>query len=421
MQRTPDDHCCGFDDVRMRGFRERATVGQVCEWLDARCHRLGSEVVSLVGGFGRVLASPVIAALDVPPFDRSAMDGFAVRGAETTGAGDYNPLALRLIGQSLPGRPFAGEVVVGTTARIMTGAPIPSGADAVLPAEFAREVGDRVEFTAAIAPGRNIGRRGEDVAAGQTVLESGRRLRPQDVGLLASIGVQSVSVVKRPRVRVLATGDELATHGDARQPFQIFDSNSPTLLAMLERDGGDLESARRVIDDRAAIAAAVTEPGADVILVSGGSSVGAEDHAPAVLSEVGALPIHGVAMRPSSPTGIGHIGDVLVFLLPGNPVSCLCAYDFFAGRAIRQLGGRSADWPYLRQQYTVGSKIVSAVGRVDYCRVRLESGRIEPISTSGASILSSTTRAAGFVIVPAELEGYAPGTEVEVFLYDPLP
>ena len=123
-------------------------------------------------------------------------------------------------------------------------------------------------------------------------------------------------------------------------------------------------------------------------------------------------------MRPTSPTGIGHIGDTLVFLLPGNPVSCLCAYDFFAGRAIRSLGGLSLDWPYVRQRAIVGSKIVSAVGRVDYCRVRLEAGRIEPISTSGASILSSTTRATGFVIVPAEFEGYAPGTEVDVFLYD---
>lgn len=420
MQSTSDG-CCGFDDVRMRGFRERATVEQVCEWLHARCRTFGGEDVSLAQSFGRVLASPVVAALDVPPFDRSAMDGFAVRGSETTGAGDYNPLTLRLIGQSLPGRPFVGDVVSGTAVRIMTGAPVPRGADAVLPAEFAREVGEQVEFTAAIAPGRNIGRRGEDVAADQTVFASGRRLRPQDVGLLASIGVLSVSVVKRPRVRVLATGNELASPGDAREPFQIFDSNSPTLHALIERDGGEVESSRRLIDDRAVIEAALTEPGADVILVSGGSSVGAEDHAPAVLAEVGALPIHGVAMRPSSPTGIGHIGDVLVFLLPGNPVSCLCAYDFFAGRAIRRLGGRSVDWPYLRQRAVVGSKIVSAVGRVDYCRVRFESGRIGPISTSGASILSSTTRAAGFVIVPAELEGYAPGSEIEMFLYDPLP
>ena len=192
-------------------------------------------------------------------------------------------------------------------------------------------------------------------------------------------------------------------------------------MPVIERDGGELESSRLLIDDHDEIKFALTEPEADVILVSGGSSVGAEDHAPAVLAEVGELPIHGVAMRPSSPAGIGHIGDVLVFLLPGNPVSCLCAYDFFAGRAIRQLGGRSADWPYIRKRLIVGSKIVSAVGRVDYCRVRIESGRIEPISTSGASILSSTTRAAGFVIVPAELEVYAPGTEVEVFLYDPLP
>lgn len=420
MQRTSDG-CCGFDDVRMRGFRERATVEQVCEWLDARSRTLGSEDVPLAQSFGRVLASAVVAALDVPPFDRSAMDGFAVRGAETTGAGDYNPLTLKLIGQSLPGRPFVGEVGGGTAIRIMTGAPMPNGTDAVLPAEFAREVNDQVEFTAAIAPGRNVGRRGEDVAAGQTVLASGRRLRPQDVGLLASIGASSVSVVKRPRVRVLATGNELTSAGETREPFQIFDSNSPTLRALIERDGGEVESSRRVLDDRSAIKAALTEPGADMILVSGGSSVGAEDHAPAVLAEVGALPIHGVAMRPSSPTGIGHIGDVLVFLLPGNPVSCLCAYDFFAGRAIRQLGGRSTDWPYLRQRAIVGSKIVSAIGRVDYCRVRIESGRIEPISTSGASILSSTTRAAGFVIVPAELEGYAPGTEVEVFLYDLLP
>ena len=124
-------------------------------------------------------------------------------------------------------------------------------------------------------------------------------------------------------------------------------------------------------------------------------------------------------MRPSSPAGMGSIGDTLVFLLPGNPVSCLCAYDFFAGRAIRLLGGGRADWPYRRQDAETARKIVSAVGRVDYCRVRLVDGKVEPIALSGASILSSTTRADGFVIIPAELEGYAPGTTVAVFLYDP--
>jgi len=155
-----------------------------------------------------------------------------------------------------------------------------------------------------------------------------------------------------------------------------------------------------------------------VILVSGGSSVGREDYAPRLLAELGELAIHGVSMRPSSPAGLGRIGETLVFLLPGNPVSCLCAYDFFAGRAIRLLGGRPPDWPHRTTRAVVARKIVSAIGRVDYCRVRLVDGRVDPIALSGASILSSTTRADGFVIVPAECEGYGPDSEVTVFLYD---
>jgi molybdopterin molybdotransferase len=166
------------------------------------------------------------------------------------------------------------------------------------------------------------------------------------------------------------------------------------------------------------IRAALADAGADVILVSGGSSVGSEDHAPRLLAELGELPIHGVAMRPSSPAGVGRIGETLVFLLPGNPVSCLCAYDFFAGRAIRLRGGRAGDWPHRRVRGSVARKIVSAIGRVDYCRVRLVDGAVEPIALSGASILSSTTRADGFVIVPAESEGYGPDSEVTVYLYE---
>ena len=181
-----------FDDVRMRGFRERATVTQVWKWLDDNVSLLEPEPVALAELSGRVLSGSVVAGIDVPLFDRSAMDGFAVRGSQTTGAGDYNPLSLRIIGQSLPGRPFADELQSGESVRIMTGAPIPAGADAVLPAEFAREIDGRVEFTAAIAPGRNIGRRGEDLLAGTIVLPVNRRLRPQDVGLLASIGMTSV-------------------------------------------------------------------------------------------------------------------------------------------------------------------------------------------------------------------------------------
>ena len=146
--------------------------------------------------------------------------------------------------------------------------------------------------------------------------------------------------------------------------------------------------------------------------------MGVEDYAPRLLEEAGELAIHGVAMRPSSPAGVGRIGDTLVFLLPGNPVSCLCAYDFFAGRAVRIFGGRTAGWPHRQINAVVARKIASDVGRVDYCRVRLVDGEVEPIALSGASILSSTTRADGFVIVPAASEGYGAGTLVDVYLYD---
>jgi len=155
----------------------------------------------------------------------------------------------------------------------------------------------------------------------------------------------------------------------------------------------------------------------DVVIVSGGSSVGIEDLAPTLVAAHGTLPIHGIAMRPSSPTGMGTVGSRLVFLLPGNPVSALCAYDFFAGRALRVLGGRGPAWPYRPVRAALKRKISSPIGRMDYARVRLERGKVEPLSVAGASVLSSTTRADGFVVVPDDSEGFAAGTEVEVWLY----
>jgi molybdopterin molybdotransferase len=239
------------------------------------------------------------------------------------------------------------------------------------------------------------------------------------VGLLASIGIAAAAAIRRPRVRIIASGDELAAAGSAKGPHQIFDANSPMLRGLVARDGALLESALRVRDDRQALRAAMLAPGADAVLVSGGSSVGAEDHAPGLLAEAGELAIHGVAMRPSSPAGFGRVRGAFVFLLPGNPVSCLCAYDFFAGRALRLLGGRAPEWPHRMVRAVLRNKIASAVGRVDYCRVRLRGGEAEPLALSGASILSSTTRADGFVIVPEESEGYAEGTEASVYLYEP--
>ena len=405
------------EDVRMHGFSQRAEVGAVLQWIDAHAHRLGSTRVSLDRAAGRVLAEQVIAPIDVPAFDRSAMDGYALHGDETSGASDYNPLAFAVIGQAMPGRPYDASVPPASAVRIMTGAAVPNGADAVVPAEYARDADGQVEITLAVSPGKHIGRRGEDIRAGAVVLEPERCLRPQDLGLIASLGLADVAVVAEPRVRIIVTGNEVVSPGTPKGEHQIYDANSAMLRGLVARDGGTVESHRMLGDEPAQIREALVAPGADVILISGGSSVGSEDHAPRLVAEVGTLAIHGVAMRPSSPAGVGEIGNALAFLLPGNPVSCLCAYDFFAGRAIRLRGGRRADWPHRTRQGVVARKIVSAIGRVDYCRVRSADGEVEPLALSGASILSSTTRADGFVIVPAESEGYAPGTTVTIYLY----
>ena len=406
-------------DVRMRGFARRAEVSAAWQWIDRHAERLGSERVAIDAAAGRMLAADIGAAIDVPAFDRAAMDGFAVRGDETTGASDYNPLAFRVVGQALPARPFEAVVQPGEAVRIMTGAPLPAGADAVVPAEYARETAQGMEISMAFGPGKHVGRQGEDLARGAAVLAAGRRLRPQDLGVIASLGMAEVEVIMQPKVRIVVTGSEVVAPGGTKGRYEIYDANSAMLRALVARDGGVLESHLRTGDDAALVREAITAPGADVVLISGGSSVGAEDHAPRLLAEAGVLAVHGVAMRPSSPAGFGRVGATLVFLLPGNPVSCLCAYDFFAGRALRLQGGRPARWPYPVLSAVVGRKIVSAIGRVDYARVRLRDGEVEPLALSGASVLSSTIRADGFVVVPAESEGCAPGSRVDVHLYDP--
>jgi molybdopterin molybdotransferase len=359
--------------------------------------------------------------VDVPGFARAAMDGFAVRAADTTGATVDHPCMLALLGQALPVRPFAGTVGPGQAVRVMTGAPVPAGADAVLMAEFAQEEpGRRVLIRTAVPPGKHVAQVGEDVAKGGEVLPAGRALRPQDVGLIASIGVGTVSAVRRPRVAVLVTGDELLPPGSVPTGFRIVDSNSPMLAALLARDGGVCQPVRYLTDNQDAIREAIREADADVILVSGGSSVGTEDHAPRVVAELGELAVHGIEVRPAGPTGIGFLSGPsrTVFLLPGNPVSCLCAYDLFAGRVVRRLGGRQWELPYRRVTLPLAAPVVSAVGRVDYLRVRVANGRVEPITVTGASNLSTAVAADGFVLVDSNRDRVEAGEAVEVWLYD---
>jgi molybdopterin molybdotransferase len=430
-----------FFDVRMKGFRDRAEVADVLALLDARTAPLPGEDVPLLEVSGRVLEEPIVSPVDVPGFARAAMDGFAARAADTLAD---MPVPFTLIGDAKPGQPFAGTVGPGQTVRIMTGASLPAGADAVLRAEVAQlEPDGRVLVREPASEGKHVGRVGEDVAKGSEVLPAGRRLRPQDVGLLASIGMGTVRVHRRPRVAILVTGNELLPPGSMPEGFQIVDSNSPMLAALVTRDGGVCLPIRYLLDDYAAVRDAIRASDADVILVSGSSSVGLDDHAPRAVAELGELAVHGVAIRPASPLGVGFLsrrggegvtqrGGIAassslplsrspalpLFLLPGNPVSCLCAYDLFAGRVVRRLGRLSWELPYRRASFPLATKLDSVVGRVDYVRVKVENGQALPIAVSGASMLSTTVRADGFVLVQHDRESFAPGEVVEVWMYE---
>ncbi|HEV3204652.1 MAG TPA: gephyrin-like molybdotransferase Glp [Gemmataceae bacterium] len=403
----------------MRGFQDRTDVADVLALLDKRLRPLPAEEVNLHQAAGRVLAVDRVAPCAVPPFDRAAMDGYALKGQESFGAGPYNPLELEVVGISLPGRPFPEQVQPGQAVRIMTGAPLPSGTDAVVPAENAEELAEgTVRITEAVPPGKNVGKRGEDVEPNTVVFRTGRFLRPQDVAVLASLGLCPVPVIRKPTVIVLITGDELLPCGSRPEGYRIVDTNSVMLEALVQKDGAICRISPIIPDQREAVRQAVQGADADVLLISGGSSVGQEDHAPRVLAELGQLQVHGVALRPASPTGLGFLGERPVFLLPGNPVSCLCAYDLFAGPAIRRLAGRSMQILYRTCQLPLARKIASAIGRVDYVRILIRDGKVEPLATSGASILSSTTRADGFVLVPRDSEGHAAGESVCIYLYD---
>jgi len=402
----------------MHGFTQRSEVGAVFEWIDEHATRLDGESISLDEAAGRTLVTEVIAPMNVPGFDRAAMDGYALRGAETAGASEYNPLSFPVLGQAMPGQPFAGHIPPNAAVRIMTGAPVPEGVDAVVPAEYATESAGQIVITRPVAPGQHVGHCGEDIREGSVALSAGRRLRAQDVGLVASLGLDQLTVVRRPRVRILVTGNEVKMPGLPKSQYQVYVANSYMLRGLVARDGGLLEAPYRLGDDPDKIRDALLVPGADVILVSGGSSVGREDYAPQLIAELGELAIHGVAMRPSSPAGVGRIGETLVFLLPGNPVSSYVCGFLFLVPLIRALSGL-ASIHHVRETALLGRDLAANDQREDYLRARLEvreDGALiaMPVNQQDSSLLGNLAAARALLIRPPFAPAAAKGASIEL-------
>ena len=392
-------------DVRLCGFSERASAAEAMAWVDA--HRaLGPEAVASGEACGRILHASLAAGADLPALDRAAHDGYAVRASETVGAGAYSPIPLTIQAADAP-------LAASGAALVSAGAMLPEGADAVLPFGAAHRSGALVEAVAAVAEGVGVERRGRELRSRARLLDPGGELRAQDVAILAALGVERVQVVRRPRVRIVVAGPKRC--GDVPRP----DVDGPMVRALVARDGGESETAHLLAADElaGAIARSLRAPGADAILVVGRTGTGADDEAPLALAAAGELSVHGIMMRPGGSTGLGHVASIPVVLLPGEPLACLSAYELLAGRLVRTLGGRDPRLPHRVEQVEVRRKIVSAVGFLDVCQVRLVDGGVAPIGSADDGGLATAVLADGFVVIPAALEGHAPGERVAVQLY----
>jgi molybdopterin molybdotransferase len=404
----------------MRGFAERTDLEAALETLRSCVEPLDAETVPLPEALHRTLARDVVSSLDVPAFDKSAMDGYALRAAETFGASPTDPASFRVVGEILPGDEGDLEVGPGEAVRIMTGGAFPAGADAVLMVEHATDRGDSVLVHGSVVPGRNVARTAEDVRKGDTVLERGRVLRPADLGVLASIGVSEPEVTRRPVVGLLATGNELVEPGSAEagRRGRVVNSCRYMLQALVAQTGGAARWLGTFPDDRKALRSALERFEGDVLVTTGATSTGKEDHLPVLLAELGELLVHGVNIRPASPLGFGRLGRALAVLLPGNPAAAFVGFDVFVRPALQGLLGQREGRRNRRVRRRLRRKLASALNRTDFVRVRLVGdAEVEPLRSGGAGVLTSVTRADGFVIVPRDDEGFEAGTEVEVYLF----
>ncbi|MEM2978782.1 MAG: molybdopterin molybdotransferase MoeA, partial [Candidatus Hadarchaeales archaeon] len=349
---------------RWRGFREYLRVEEALRLVLSSSGPLGPEEVRLEEACGRVLFEDLLSPTDFPPFDRSAVDGYAVRASDTFGASETSPRTLEVVRE---------RVGPGKAVQVMTGRPLPPGADAVVMVEHTRGKGREIEVLAPVTPWKNVSRRGEDVKRGERALEGGRRLGPQEVGMLACLGMGRVRVFRRPRVSILSTGSELREPGKKLGRGEIPDINSYSLSCAVRSCGALPLRLGRCPDERKELERRLGEGvrKGDVMLISGGTSVGKEDLVPELVGEKGELLFHGVNLRPGSPTAFGRVGGKPVFCLPGFPAACLISFVFLVRPLLRLMQGLPPERGLRKVEARVTRKVASSLGRMDVVRVRL--------------------------------------------------
>ncbi|MCA1840766.1 MAG: gephyrin-like molybdotransferase Glp [Actinomycetota bacterium] len=399
------------------GFGRLATLGEVFDILYSHLPSLGVEEVELSEALHRVNALDVICEIDVPHFRKSGMDGFAVRAEDTFPATDAVPVSCRVTEAVWPGMLAKTKVEQGTCIEIGTGAPLPEGADAVVMVEYTEAAAaDEVLIRKPVAPRENIIEIGSDLASGAIALSARTLLEPRHLGVLAACGHSGVSVVVKPKIALFSTGPELVEAGGAIAAGRIFDINTHTLKGALQMDGAHVLDLGIVADDWAALADAL-EKGlaeADLVMLSGGSSLGGGDLVTEVFEKVGTMLVHGAAVKPGKPVVLGVAGEKLMIGLPGYPMSALSDYYIFVQPFLRRAMGLGS--VPLRTSAILSRKHPSTVGRYEFLPVRLEEGQAIPIN-KGSSSISAMAEADGFVEIDENTEVVEKGQSVEVRLF----
>ena len=399
------------------------TVAQVHEQLEKLCLPVdGSETLPIRDALGRVLDEDIISPIDVPPYANSAMDGYALNANDLPTDGD---VTLTMIGKSFAGDPFKGQVNTGECIRIMTGAQIAEGTDTVIMQEQVKADGDKITIGSGHCLGQNVRHPGEDMAKGSVVLNAGKLIGAAEIGLLASLGYPEVKVRRKVRVAFFSTGDELRSVGEKLEEGQIYDSNRYTLYGMLANLNVEIIDMGVIRDDKQAIEDAFNKAAdnADVVITSGGVSVGEADYVKITLDKIGKVDFWKVAMKPGKPLALGTINNAMFFGLPGNPVSVMATFYLFAQPAIRHMMGEAYQQPVTVKAITQ-SLIKKRPGRTDYQRAiaKNENGQlvVNGAGMQASHILSGMSHANCFVVIPQMSGSIEAGEKVDVILFDGL-
>ncbi|MFW9823692.1 MAG: gephyrin-like molybdotransferase Glp [Candidatus Thorarchaeota archaeon] len=412
------------EKLRKIGFSKLTPLDDVLKRLYSKIQVNPIEKIEIKVALSRILAIDIISNMDLPPFDRSAMDGYAIFAEDSFKASPKNPKKIKLTGVIEIGEFSTLKLKRGEGIKISTGAPIPEGADAVVKIEDTEIENEIISLYISVPPGRNISKKGEDIKKGTHILSKGIELKAEHIALLTSLGYSKVNVRLKPKVSIFSSGDELVEPGEALKPGKIYNSNTPMISALVDLYGGTVIRGETVKDDKITIKNRLIEASKDsqIIIFTGGTSVGTKDYLPEIVNESGTVLAHGIAQRPGAPVLIGFLGETLIFCLPGTPVAAYVSFLRITGPAIRKLLGSIDLDPRVEILATINKDVpVSGLGYLHYLRVNIEKSEdgliANPIKLRGSGVISSLTFSDGIVEISPYQEGLKKGDIVKVKLF----